>query len=105
MANLEPRLTADTVESPLPSNRHGGFGERSGETGRWQHRNRAPGRLDGVTFLPARDGQRWIATTTCLVSSQATASLLSGRPRRLGNSGSVGVPARSRSQTFNTATV
>jgi hypothetical protein len=46
MANHEPRLTAATVESPLLSNGHGGFGERPGETGRWQHRNRAPGRLD-----------------------------------------------------------
>ena len=31
----EPRLTAETGESPLPGDRHGGFGERSGETGRW----------------------------------------------------------------------
>jgi hypothetical protein len=46
MANHEHSLTAATVESPLLSNGHGGFGERSGETGRWQHRNRAPGRLD-----------------------------------------------------------
>ena len=46
MARHEPRLTAGTVESPLPGDWHGGFGERSGETGRWQHRNRAPGRLD-----------------------------------------------------------
>ena len=37
---------AAAVESPLLSNGHGGFGERSGETGRWQHRNRAPGRLN-----------------------------------------------------------
>jgi RNA-directed DNA polymerase len=29
-----PRLTADTVESPLPGDRHGGFGERPGETDR-----------------------------------------------------------------------
>ena len=31
---------------PVPGDWHGGFGERSGETGRWQHRNRAPGRLN-----------------------------------------------------------
>ena len=46
LATHEPRLTADTVESPLPRNRHGGFGERPGETDRWQHRHRAPGRLN-----------------------------------------------------------
>ena len=37
---------AGTVESPLPRDWYGGFGERSGETGRWQHRNRAPDRLN-----------------------------------------------------------
>ena len=30
----QPRLTTDTVESPLPRDRHGGFGERPGETDR-----------------------------------------------------------------------
>jgi hypothetical protein len=34
LANHEPRLTADTVGSPLRRKAHGGFGERSGETGR-----------------------------------------------------------------------
>jgi hypothetical protein len=48
MATCEPRLMAGTVESPLPRDWYGGFGERSGETGRWQHRNRAPGRLNKV---------------------------------------------------------
>jgi RNA-directed DNA polymerase len=42
----QPRLTADTVESPLPRDRHGGFGERPGETDREQSRHRAPGRLN-----------------------------------------------------------
>jgi hypothetical protein len=46
MATHEPRLTAATVESPLPRNWHGGFGERPGETDRWQHRHCAPGRLN-----------------------------------------------------------
>ena len=41
----EPRLTAGTVESPLRGDSHGGFGERPGETGQRQPRNRAPGRL------------------------------------------------------------
>jgi len=50
MATCEPRLTATAVESPLPGDRHGGFGERPGETGRWQHRNRAPGRLNKVMY-------------------------------------------------------
>jgi hypothetical protein len=34
------------VESPLPGDRHGGFGERPGETDREQPRHRAPGRLN-----------------------------------------------------------
>lgn len=38
--------TAVTVESPVLSNGHAGFGERPGETDRWQHWNRAPGRLN-----------------------------------------------------------
>jgi hypothetical protein len=54
MARHEPRLTAATVESPLRSDPHGGFGERLGETGRWQHRNRAPGRLNSDQFDPSR---------------------------------------------------
>jgi len=39
------------VESPLRREAHGGFGERPGETGRWQHRNRAPGRLSFGAWL------------------------------------------------------
>jgi hypothetical protein len=50
MATREPRLTAETVESRLPRDRHGGFGERLGETDRWQHRHRAPGRLNKAMF-------------------------------------------------------
>ena len=46
LTHHELPLTAETVESPLPKDRRGGFGERSGETGRWRHRNRAPDRLD-----------------------------------------------------------
>ena len=42
----QPRLTAETVESPVPGDRHAGFGERPGETGREQSRYRAPGRLN-----------------------------------------------------------
>lgn len=38
-------LTAETVESPLRRETHGGFGERSGETDREQSRHRAPGLL------------------------------------------------------------
>ena len=34
------------MESPLPGDRHGGFGERPGETDREQPRHRAPGRLN-----------------------------------------------------------
>src|SRR6266852_7678694 len=57
MATCEPRLMAAAVESPLPGDWHGGFGERSGETGRWQHRNRAPGRLSGCRLVAFRLGQ------------------------------------------------
>jgi hypothetical protein len=46
LASAQPRLTADTVESPLPGDRHGRFGERPGETDREQSRHRAPGRLN-----------------------------------------------------------
>jgi hypothetical protein len=53
MADHEPRLTAETVESPLPRDRYGGFGERLGETGREQSRHRAPGRLNRVQFAPS----------------------------------------------------
>jgi hypothetical protein len=38
------------VESPLRREAHGGFGERPGETDRWQHRHRAPGRLNLLAF-------------------------------------------------------
>jgi RNA-directed DNA polymerase len=38
--------TAETVESPLRGDAHGGFGERPGETDREQPRHRAPGRLN-----------------------------------------------------------
>jgi CubicO group peptidase (beta-lactamase class C family) len=55
MATCESRITAGTVESPSPGDWHGGFGERSEETGRWQHQNRAPGRLNQVAWAsPAR---------------------------------------------------
>lgn len=70
MAHHEPRLTAATVESPLPSNRHGGFGERSGETGRWQHRNRAPDRLNKrMRRMPARSHRVFMLWVMCWGSS------------------------------------
>jgi hypothetical protein len=50
-----PRLTVDAVESPLRGNTHGGFGERPGETDRWQHRHRAPGRLNQARVVSAVD--------------------------------------------------
>ncbi len=48
---------ADAVESPLPGDRHGGFGERPGETDWEQPRHRAPGRLDQSA------GQRAVASS------------------------------------------
>ncbi len=39
---------------------HAGCGERSGETGPWQHWHRAPDRLNGVIFwTPARFTAAW----------------------------------------------
>ena len=48
MAPHEPRLTPETVESPLRGDSHGGFGKRSEETGRSQRQNRASGRLNDL---------------------------------------------------------
>ena len=47
--------TAETMESPLRGDTHGGFGERPGETDQQQCRHRAPGRLIGATLLPGLD--------------------------------------------------
>ena len=53
-------VTAETVESPLRREAHGGFGERSGETGREQSRHRAPGLLSEGGSMPlTSDHQRW----------------------------------------------
>ena len=50
-------LTADSVESPLRGDTHGGFGERPGETGREQPRHRAPGRLIAKSRVEAPGGR------------------------------------------------
>ena len=71
MATCEPRLRTAAVESPLLSNGHGGFGERSGETGRWQHRNRAPGRLSENT-APAGQAPRLVIEWTADLSQPTT---------------------------------
>ena len=53
----------------MPGDRHAGFGERPGETGREQSRHRAPGRLnrwgwtialnaDGTTTATSPDGRK-----------------------------------------------
>jgi Reverse transcriptase (RNA-dependent DNA polymerase) len=75
LATCQPRLTAAAAESPLPRDRYGGFGERPGETGRWQHRNRAPGRLNNRV---------WPRPVSLRIAYQLR--------RRL--SGSIGVPQR-----------
>jgi hypothetical protein len=54
--NVLQFLTAETVESPLRRDPHGGFGERPGETDREQPRHRAPGRLNSP-----RPGSMWPA--------------------------------------------
>ena len=40
-------------EPRAPRRRPTSLGERSGETGRWQHRNRAPDRLNSIQFDPS----------------------------------------------------
>ena len=47
---FQPRLRVLTVESTLRRNTQGGLGERPGEADRWQHRHRAPGRLNRGSF-------------------------------------------------------
>ena len=51
MADPQPRLTAGTVERPVRGDTHAGCGERSGETGLWQQRHRAPDRLNRCCSL------------------------------------------------------
>jgi hypothetical protein len=46
--------SAGLVESPLPGDGHGGFGERPGETDREQSRHRAPGRLNAEHWIHLR---------------------------------------------------
>ncbi|MFD5513881.1 reverse transcriptase domain-containing protein, partial [Streptomyces sp. NPDC127051] len=70
-------LTAETVESPLPSNRHGGFGERSGETDREQSRHRAPGLLSDEAGFPMGSAKifvkRWQSVVITLMRSACAA--------------------------------
>ena len=47
---FQPRLRVVTVENTLCRNTQGGLGERPGEADRWQHRHRAPGRLNRGSF-------------------------------------------------------
>ena len=58
-----------------------------------------------VTRLVFSDGQFAAAVVVCLLISHATASRLSGPPRRVQNSGSVPSPPRSASQEVSVATV
>jgi len=60
--------TARLVESPLPRDGHGGFGERPGETDREQSRHRAPGRLNAEHWIHLR-------TTDPIESAFATVRL------------------------------
>src|SRR5215470_4167201 len=55
------RLTAETVESPLRREVHGGFGERPGETDLEQSWHRAPGLLSDESGLGLRPPKgRWV---------------------------------------------
>ena len=86
LATHEPRLTADTVESPLPRDRHAGFGERPGETDRWQHRHRAPGRLNmrgrraGVTALPFSSTDGHVRSKTVPTPAGRSCAIAPARP-------------------------
>ena len=62
-------------------------------------------RICGVRCLSFSDGQCRAAVAACLVSSQATASVLNGRPRGVGNTGSVGPQLYSCSQVVSVVTV
>jgi hypothetical protein len=73
---------ADAVESPLPGDRHGGFGERPGETDREQSRHRAPGRLNQT--LTCEYGLRhtgWTPRTGLGVKGQVEPSTFAARSR------------------------
>ena len=56
------------MESPLPRDWYGGFGERSGETDREQSRNRAPGRLNHMDFIYALGGVKKVQDDTIRVA-------------------------------------
>lgn len=71
MAFHEPRLTAATVESPLRSNSHGGFGGRPEETGWSQDQNRASGRPYSRGFAAPAE-----TVTPAVFSSRANALLV-----------------------------
>ena len=60
----EPRLTAETVESPVRESSHGGFGERPGETDRWQP-GTAPQADSTVTRRNLRRGSGVAHTSSC----------------------------------------
>ena len=82
-------LTAGTVESPFRREAHGGFGERSGETGREQSRTPRSGPTQrgpaAVTLRPsARFRPCSAARPRCLAGSHpgAAATAAPGGPRR-----------------------
>ncbi|MDJ0346426.1 reverse transcriptase domain-containing protein [Streptomyces sp. H10-C2] len=70
--------TATTVESPVLGNGYAGFGERPGETGRWQHRYRAPGRLNRGENFSLAVGQSISARTDIPLWSRWPTSLTTG---------------------------
>ena len=76
--NAKPRLTAETVESPLPGDRHGGFGERPGETDREQS-GTAP-QADSTTILACP--YRLSVATAARRALRASCGLSSAAPRR-----------------------
>jgi hypothetical protein len=74
------RLTTDTVESPLPRDRYGGFGERPGETDQWQHRNRVPGRLSSRIGGSYEHGYRCTTPDTAATTATSTTRSSSSTP-------------------------
>ncbi|GAA3691611.1 group II intron maturase-specific domain-containing protein [Streptomyces iranensis] len=63
-----PARTAESVESPVLGDGYAAFGERHGGTDRWQHRHRAPCRLNRHPPLRRERGKRFRGEATVSAS-------------------------------------
>lgn len=64
----QPPRTAESVESPVLGDEYAAFGERHGGTDRWQHRHRAPCRLNRHPPLRRERGKRFRGEATVSAS-------------------------------------